>query len=142
MVLTITFFGCKVENQTPQEKSPSRSKIIIDPDNCTPVIDPGLIIENATVEQNQLKLTIRYGGGCGTVENKLLTCGYFMESNPVQLAVALSHKDNDPCKALVKKQLDFDLSPLADLYNINYVEQDRVIILRLSGYDEALRYKF
>ena len=65
-----------------------------------------------------------------------------MESNPVQLAVSLSHKDNDPCEALVKKEIDFDISPLADLYEINYVERDGVVILNLSGFDEALRYEF
>ena len=141
-IFTTTFFGCGVENQIPQEKTPDSSKIVIDPDNCTPFTDPDLIIENAVVKQNRLKLTIRYGGGCGTVENKLFTCGHFMESNPVQLAIALSHKDNDPCKALIEKQLDFDLSPLADLYNINYVEQDKVIILRLNDFDKALHFEF
>ena len=68
MVLAIIFSACKEENQTGQEKLLDHSKIVINPSDCTPITDPDLIIENAVVEQNRLKLTITYGGGCGTVE--------------------------------------------------------------------------
>lgn len=145
ILLALVSWRCNDENNIDLE-SPAQTQDIssftIDPSNCAPSTDPDLIIESALIEQNQLKLTIRYGGGCGTINNELLTCGYFLESNPVQLDIFLSHEDNDPCEALLKKEINFDLSPLIDLYENNYRERTGVIILRLNGFDRVLRFEF
>ena len=137
--------GCDQKENNPQEQpllNQETTAIIIDSNDCNPSGDQDMRIEKALIEQNQLKLVIRYGGGCGTIENKLITCGYFMESNPVQLAIFLSHQDNDPCEALLKKELEFDLSPLISLYQENYQETEGAILLRLEGFDEMLRFEF
>lgn len=136
------FLGCEDRKKIGPDEQSQAADIIIDHSDCTPSADPDLKIEDARLEQNNLKITIRYGGGCGTVNNELLTCGYFMESNPVQLSVFLSHEDNDPCEALVKKEINFDLSPLIDLYEDNYRDRNGVIILRLNGFEESLRFEF
>ena len=141
----VIFLGCEDNKKIgPEEQLQASdiSEIIIDHSNCAPTADPDLKIENARVEENNLKITITYGGGCGTISNKLLTCGYFMESNPVQLNIALSHEDNDPCEALLKKEINFDLSPLVDLYDDSYREHEGVIILRLDGFEDWLRFEF
>ena len=127
------------ENSFPQSDIES---IIIDPINCISIIDEELTIEKALIEGDTLTIIITYGGGCGTIVDKLLTCGNFMESNPVQLDISLSHQDNDFCKALIRKEIKFDLSPLAQYYKSSYQTTNGIIIIRLQGLLQTLWYEF
>jgi hypothetical protein len=101
-----------------------------------------LTIENAVINENILKLTVRYGGGCGTTRFELFTDGAFMESNPVQTNITLSFKDEDLCKALLTQELTFDLSKLATLYCNSYQQPTGTIILHIGDWPDSITYSF
>lgn len=107
----------------------------------TAAVEAYQIVE-AVVEEDLLKLTVQYGGGCGTVNFELLTNGAFMESYPVQLPVRLSFQDNDFCKALLQEQVCFSLSALGELYRNSYQTQHGTIVLHLQAYEGNLTYEF
>lgn len=90
-------------------------------------------IEDANIEGDILQVRVRYGGGCREHEFQLVAYSYFMESDPVQADILLSHNsNNDPCFALLTETLTFDLSPLKDEYLRMYPgDPDGTIILWL-----------
>ena len=99
-------------------------------------------IKTIHVDTDILTAEVEYGGGCGNVEFKLLASSVFMESNPVQSAVTVSFKDEDPCKALVTRQLRFNLRPLAEAYKAAYQVDSGTILLRISNYHPQITYSF
>jgi hypothetical protein len=92
--------------------------------------------------QNFLLLNVSYGGGCEE-HIFLLISTSFMESNPVQVNVVLSHEDNDdPCDAWITEELVFNLLPLKKAYQEQYQLTFGKIILNLDGWEDSLTYKF
>jgi hypothetical protein len=66
-----------------------------------------------------------------------------MESNPVQSPIAIRHNANgDMCRALLTRELRFDLTALRDAWRRSYQQRNGTIILRLRGYAEGIRYDF
>ncbi|MGD9899892.1 MAG: hypothetical protein AB7T22_12275 [Calditrichaceae bacterium] len=81
-------------------------------------------LEDVSMSGDTLKLEISYSGGCKEHEFLLYVSKDFAESYPVQASVYLSHNSNDDrCKALIRKDLCFNLSLLKEeywkLYNDN-----------------------
>ena len=58
-----------------------------------------------------------------------------MESNPPQINIRLSLKDEDDCKANIRKEISFDLTPINKLVN------DQVI-LNIKNWDKPILYSF
>lgn len=84
------------------------------------------------IENDTLMLTISYSGGCALHDFTLVTNGNFMESDPVQLVVALTHDDNgDTCEAYPTERYSFDLEPLKTRYQEAYGTDEGSIILHL-----------
>ena len=66
----------------------------------------------------------------------------FMESNPVQVNIVLSHENNDdPCDAWITEGMVFNLLPLKKAYQGQYSASGK-IILNLEGWEEKITYKF
>ena len=82
-----------------------------------------------------MNITIQYGGGCGNIELKLIDSEMILESYPVQRNIRLSLKDEDYCKALITKELSFDLTPI----QISGYNQ---IILDISTWNEPILYTY
>jgi len=99
-------------------------------------------MDYAYIKGDTLNVIVKYGGGCGLANFRLITNGLFMESHPVQLDVILSFNDEDPCEALITKQICFNILQLATLYNDSYQTGHGTIILRLKDYDDRLVYDF
>ncbi|KAA3616502.1 MAG: hypothetical protein DWQ05_12290 [Calditrichaeota bacterium] len=85
---------------------------------------------------NKLHLTVEYSGGCARHYFDLyMAPNSFLESWPVQAVIFLQHNGSgDACKALKRKSLVFDLSPIAELYQSYYNGQLDPILLNLSDY--------
>ena len=70
-------------------------------------------IQEAGVASDLLQVELSYGGGCRTHDVKGVAWGGWMESNPVQVRLFLSHEDfDDPCDAWITEDRRFDLGPL------------------------------
>lgn len=68
----------------------------------------------ATIEGDILTLKVKYGGGCGVHRFELRT--HALEEGTLQFWL-IHEVEDDPCKAFVRKDLQFDLSPLKDRFN-------------------------
>ncbi len=74
-------------------------------------------IADATLAPPLLHLTVRYGGGCTRHDLDLVAWSGWRESFPVQVGVALAHDAHDDrCRALVTREITFDLADLRRAY--------------------------
>jgi hypothetical protein len=145
----IAFYGCFSDigsNQQDQDQYDflyeDCGEILIDETAYnTAQVDP-FEIEYAYIKDDTLNVIVKYGGGCGFADFELITNGFFMESHPVQLNMILSLTDDDPCEALIQRQVCYDISQLAVLYNDSYQTNEGTIILHLNNYDSELSYDF
>ena len=109
--------------------------IVIDDNLYTDAPRDDFNLVGADIIGNCLQLTVRYGGGCGDIEFKLITTKNILESNPVQRNIRLSLKDEDYCKALLIKEISFDLIPIR-------VSGDNRVALNLEGWNDPLLYQY
>jgi len=107
--------------------------------------DP-IFIEDAVVEEEgQLILDLRYSGGCGPHQIGLCWEGSFLESNPVQAQLRLSHDSRgDACEAEVQEQRRFDLRSMRDSWRAQYPGGNGIILLNWTSPEDGpvLRYQF
>jgi len=61
------------------------------------------------IEEDCLIIKVQYGGGCGDTNFKLLFDGVVTESLWPSLQLFLAMDDQDSCRALLVKELKFDL---------------------------------
>ncbi|HEV2149926.1 MAG TPA: hypothetical protein VGR37_21185 [Longimicrobiaceae bacterium] len=105
-------------------------------------------ITSAAMQGDVLVLEVTFGGGCGQHDFALYASNVWLESDPVQVNVALAHDGHgDPCRALLSRELRFDLSPLAAAYRRSYGRGGTVVLrLREPGGSGAathtVRYTF
>jgi hypothetical protein len=93
--------------------------------------DPA-VIEGARVEGDRLHLEVAHGGGCAEHDFGLHFEPVFLESEPVQSVLRLSHDAHgDPCRAWIGRALVFDLTPLKEAYRRAYGTRSGTIDLRL-----------
>lgn len=104
--------------------------------------DP-ITIENAHIDGDTLIATVTHGGGCRTHDYQLIVGTAWMESFPVQAPGRMSHDAHgDPCKALLRHELRINLTPIADVYRVNYRREHGTVSLLLAGSSSLLWYMF
>ncbi len=98
----------------------------------------------AAVKGDTLAVTVSYSGGCRAHRFTLVTAEAFMESDPVQLEVAIAHDaDGDPCEAYPTEDYHFILDPIKARYKASYGAGPGTIVLRLDrAPGGSLNYKF
>lgn len=88
----------------------------------------------ASVSGDTLAVTLSYGGGCKTHRFTLVAAEAFMESDPVQLAVAIAHDaDGDACEAWITDDYHFILDPIKARYKASYGTGAGTIVLGLKN---------
>ena len=100
-------------------------------------------INNVILENDILKINITYTGGCEEHDFMLIGTTSFMESNPVQINILLSHNaNNDPCDALINEELNYYLTPLKNAWQEAYQKNSGTIIIWIEGFTESIYYEF
>ena len=90
-------------------------------------------IVHAEIQGDDLRLQLRFGGGCAEHDFALVHSGEFRESHPVQTTLTLMHDAHgDMCRALLRREITFDLSPVKQAYRRAYSEHG-VIIVHLAA---------
>ncbi len=132
MLICVGLSGCITE----------KMDIIIDDNDYKNAARDPFVFNNVTLNSNLLFLNVSYSGGCKEHIFRLIASS-FMESYPVQVNVVLSHKDNDdPCDAWITEELIFNLLPLKNTYQKQYMETSGKIILNLEGWEKSITYEF
>jgi hypothetical protein len=112
---------------------------IIDPTDCdhvnfirsnpTDLCEDEVVLGGAVLEDDLLKLPVKYTGGCGGHDFMLVAQPYFMESYPVQINLYLRHKNlGDFCEAVVGDTICFDVRRIGELYEGVYGKCDDIIL--------------
>ncbi|MFZ6052692.1 hypothetical protein [Halocola ammonii] len=90
-------------------------------------------IDSIWMAGDTIHIKVQYGGGCEEHEFKLMTNGDYAKSMPPQMTLHLEHENNnDRCRALIMKELKFDLKPIRNpsaenlLIRINGLQNDPV----------------
>ena len=106
-------------------------------------VDP-FEINSAVIQDDTLKISVSYSGGCETHIFTLVSSDVFLESFPVQLMVSIAHNANDDsCEAYPTEDYSFDLTPIKTMYQKAYQQDAGTIVIRLKNYtDGDLVYKF
>ena len=89
-------------------------------------------IDTAYVQNNCLKLKVNYGGGCGNVFFKMYRNHTVFQSNPQQTTIKLTLDDKDFCKALIYKDLSYDITDLTK-------EIGKPVLIRIENYNHMVR---
>ncbi|MDE2728790.1 MAG: hypothetical protein OXI19_12270 [Gemmatimonadota bacterium] len=98
----------------------------------------------AAVRGDTLAVSVSYSGGCRAHRFTLVAAEAFMESDPVQLDVAIAHDaDGDPCEAYPTEDYHFILDPIKARYKALYGSGAGTIVLGLDRAPSAsLVYTF
>ena len=96
----------------------------------------------ATITGDTLAVTVSYSGGCENHQFTLVASASFLESDPVQLEVALAHNANgDLCRAWLTEDYLFSLVPIKERFQSQYQDSGR-IVLQLEDAPDELLYEF
>ena len=134
--------------------NPDSSVADIDPGQLGPLVFAGTADEAgewgadgfeltaAAIAGDTLAVTVSYSGGCQDHQFTLVASPSFLESDPVQLEVALAHNANgDPCEAWLTEEYLFSLVPIKERFQSQYQDSGRVV-LRLEDAPDELLYEF
>lgn len=91
---------------------------------------------DVTVAGLTLSADVSYGGGCSPHAMDLATWGAWLESDPVQLEVLITHDGRgDSCEALISEVREFDLAPIVHAWVSEFgpgTGVPRTVVLRLA----------
>jgi hypothetical protein len=147
----LAFLGCdrfNPSNSSLQSDTTHTAIIMVDDLSSASLATDNAQIRSAVISSDVLTIVAQYGGGCKHHEFKLFGSKRFLESNPPQADVFLSHQANgDACKALITDTLRFSLIRLRDVYQSSYGNKGTLLLrLHEPGKQEPLsplvRYEF
>ncbi|MCA9719715.1 MAG: hypothetical protein KC468_33920 [Myxococcales bacterium] len=100
-------------------------------------------ISNSALNGDTLTLMIGYSGGCEEHAFGLCWDGLFLESEPVQVNLALAHDGmGDACEAFVMEEIALDLTPLKQAYQDAYQTDTGTITIHVGGLQQPVSYSF
>lgn len=112
ILLVLMFYSCS-ENNTITNDGYSKFSVIIDEGLYANAPADPLEIIDLSIVNDSLKIKFSAGGCNGSSwEVKLIDSGAILESFPVQRNLRLSLKNEELCKAIVFKEIAFDISKL------------------------------
>lgn len=91
--------------------------------------------EEVNIEGDCLEITIRYGGGCGSIIASLIDSGDIRDSQPLMRNLRLVLADRDPCEASVTKKFSYDLTRIRE-------PDQNIIRLDLLGWPIPIYYDY
>jgi len=86
-------------------------------------------VRNIRIEDDCLIIEVVYGGGCGTVNFELISNGQILESNPSQIQLFLKLDDQDTCKAMLSREIRFNIS------QFNNLKTEKGVVFKIMGTD-------
>lgn len=92
-------------------------------------------IIDASITDNNLNLTIVYGGGCGNIYYDLLTEHDYLDTTLIEKNIRLAFDDKDNCEAALELKLSFNLTQIQ-------APNTNKIILNLSKWAEQIEYSY
>ena len=95
----------------------------------------GFEIINASISDNNLNITIVYGGGCGNIYYDLVTGNDNLEAICIHKNIRLAFDDKDNCEAGIELELSFDITQIQ-------LSSTDSIILNLDKWEDQIEYSY
>ncbi len=140
VVSMLFLLGCESPPiETEQKMTPMTSVQVVGRKDLNVSRDPLRVVE-AEIQDDRLMVTVEYSGGSEEHEFDLFCSRALAKSLPPKANLYLSHNANgDMAKAMVRKELVFDLKPMEEL------KADQVVIQLYSPgeskpYEKQLMY--
>ena len=140
LLTVLTLFACHAQKETSRQQ---KTRATADCKTILPLneeANPGQSdpyqLDSLAVNNHCLEVFVSYSGGCGEAEFDLYATNKVMQSMPPQAVLLLNFKDEDPCRAIVRDTLYFDLS------NFNELAKSGGIWLHLKDSDKRVLYSF
>lgn len=100
------------------------------------VTERGFAIDTAFVTGDTLRAIVSYSGGCAKHEFTLEKSGFMMKSLPPKQPLRIVHRSkSDPCRALIREELSFDLNSYRGT-------PDGVTVLILENWNLYINYSY
>lgn len=139
LILLLAIVSCQSQKKTTDQGNEKQTVICEPMLSFTEELNPGpsdyFIMDSISINGNCLEVYVNYSGGCGGSEFQLYNTNRIKESMPPQTVLFLHFKDNDPCRAIVRDTLYYDLSPFEKFAN------NSGIWLNFKGYEKSILYK-
>jgi hypothetical protein len=116
--------SCIIVVDEDPDDPPSDTSAVIVTDVCPG--DPSYV-DGAEVVGDRLVVTASYGG-CGSTQVWACWDGVFLESNPVQVPIAIHNEPAGDCDALFTDTISVSLEPVLDGYIDAYGGADTIIL--------------
>jgi hypothetical protein len=140
--LLLFFAGsCRSKKPVAADEQPATTKLgnickpmLLEEEPILPASSDIFDIDTAWISNTCMHIAVSYGGGCGTVDFQLIYNMRIMQSYPPKTHLFLSFTDEDPCRAIVRDTLLFDLGP--------FESQARAggLYLNLGNYQHSLMF--
>ena len=112
----------------------TKSLYMIDSNNEWLIRNDNIVVNNASLVNDLLTLSVSYSGGCKEHIINLFAYTGIMKSIPPQMSLVISHEDNrDMCEAYINGLINFNLKKIKEYLN-GMGTTDRVI-LNIAGPD-------
>jgi len=134
-IATVIIISCNNDDDNPRNILDNSSIIRVDDDLFLNAPNNALEITSATITDNNLNLTIDYGGGCGDVYYDLVAETTYLETNPIQKNIRLAFYEEDFCEAIVELELSFNLTPIQ-------LSSTDTILINLDGWEGQIEYNY
>lgn len=92
-------------------------------------------LRETTIDGDCMTLRLDYGGGCGgKIDFQLYSFGEYVLDNITHYKIYIALNDEDTCKALIEKQVKFDMTDFkkqtkSSVYYINFVNTNDSLLI-------------
>ena len=133
--ITIFMISCNNDDDNSSSLLESLDVIRVEENLFVNAPNDGFEIINASISDNNLNITIVYGGGCGNIYYDLVTGNDYLETIPIQKNIRLAFDDKDNCEAGIELELSFDITQIQ-------LSSTDSIILNLDKWEDQIEYSY
>jgi hypothetical protein len=133
--ITFIVISCDNDNNNLRNSLENSDRIRVEDDLFSNAPNDDFEIIMASIADNNLNITIGYGGGCGTIYYDLVTGTDYLETNPTQKNIRLAFDDKDNCEAGIELKLSFNLTQIQ-------ISSTNRIIINLNKWENPIEYNY
>ena len=133
LVCFAAFVSCKTESLTTFEEEGSNE---IKVEEALALTNSPFTFIDIVIEGDTLIANVQYSGGCGIHEFEIEKVGFLMKSLPPKQPIKITHRsDDDPCRALIREELKFNVSDFRGT-------PDGTTVLLLENWTQHIIYSY
>ena len=127
--------GCNSDDDNVSSSLENSNVILVDDDLFLNAPNDEFEIIVASISDNNLNITLFYGGGCGNIYYDLVTGNDYLETTPIQKNIRIAFDDKDNCEAGIELKLSFNLTQIQ-------ISSTNRIIINLNKWEDPIEYNY